>query len=162
MEHVADEVKERDEEQSPSSTRRPNRRRKLGWGFVLAGLAIVGAIVYLVVANTGASAEYYMTINELRACTTCAHQTVRVAGIVAPNSIVRNDATQTIHFSIAEGSVTLPVVYNGIVPDTFRAGIQVVAEGHLVNGVFQADNVLAKCPSKFQSATPGATGSSAG
>ena len=107
MEHVADEVKERDEEQSPSSTRRPNRRRKLGWGFVLAGLAIVGAIVYLVVANTGASAEYYMTINELRACTTCAHQTVRVAGIVAPNSIVRNDATRQVenrsHPAVGDG-----------------------------------------------------------
>ena len=160
MEHVADDIEQQDKAQTPA--RRPTRRRKLGWGFVLAGLAIVGAIIYLVVANTGASAEYYMNINELRACASCANQTVRVAGIVAPNSIVRNDATQTIHFTIAQGSLTMPVVYNGIVPDTFRAGIQVVAEGHLVHGVFQADNVLAKCPSKFQSATPGATGSSAG
>ncbi|MEO7003369.1 MAG: cytochrome c maturation protein CcmE [Ktedonobacterales bacterium] len=161
MEHVADEVEQRDVAQPQPSVRRPGRR-KLGWSFVLAGLAIVGAIIYLVVANTGSTAEYYMNINELRACTTCTNQTVRVAGIVAPNSVTRNDATQTIHFTIAQGSLLLPVVYNGIVPDTFRAGVQVVAEGHLVNGVFQAQNVLAKCPSKFQSATPGATGSSAG
>ncbi|MGH2517683.1 MAG: cytochrome c maturation protein CcmE, partial [Ktedonobacterales bacterium] len=93
----------------------------------------------------------------LRACSTCASQTVRVAGIVAPN-VAKNDKTQVVHFTITDTGGALPVVYSGIIPDIFRPGIQVVVEGHVANGVFQAQNLLAKCPSKFQSATPGASG----
>ncbi len=50
----------------------------------------------------------------------------------------------------------MPVIYKGVVPDTVRAGTQVVVEGHYVQGVFQASTLLAKCPSKFQAATPSA------
>ena len=46
--------------------------------------------------------------------------------------------------------------YGGVVPDVFKPGIQVVVEGHLTNGLFKASSLLAKCPSKFQSATPSA------
>jgi cytochrome c-type biogenesis protein CcmE len=134
------------------------RGRKVPWGFVVAGVAIVAAIIYLVTANTGASAEYYMTIGELRSCTSCSAHAVRVAGTVAPNTVVRDDKTQVIRFSMADSGQMMPVVYSGVVPDIFRPGIQVVVEGHLVNGVFQAQNLLAKCPSKFQSATPPASG----
>lgn len=137
---------------------RPRRRRKLPLGFIIAGLAIAAAVAYLVIANTGASAEYYMTISQLRACASCGAQTVRVAGIVASNSVVRDDKTQVIHFTITDSGAAMPVVYSGVVPDIFRPGIQVVVEGHLVSGIFQAQNLLAKCPSKFQSATPGAGG----
>ena len=49
---------------------------------------------------------------------------------------------------------TLPVVYKGLVPDIFAPGIQVVVEGHYVNGVFEASTLLAKCPSKFTSQIP--------
>ena len=141
----------------PDAPVRPRRRRKLPLGFIIAGLAVAAAVAYLVIANTGASAEYYMTIHQLRACSTCGTQTVRVAGIVAPN-VARNDKTQVVHFTITDSGGSLPVVYNGIIPDIFRPGIQVVVEGHLANGVFQAQNLLAKCPSKFQSATPGTGG----
>lgn len=142
-------------EESP----RQRRKRKLPLGFIIAGLAIAAAVAYLVIANTGATAEYYMTIHQLHACTSCAPQTVRVAGVVAPGSVVRNDTTQVIRFTITDSGDSMAVVYSGIVPDIFRPGIQVVVEGHLVNGVFQARNLLAKCPSKFQSATPAAGGS---
>lgn len=137
---------------------RPRRRRKLPLGFIIAGLAIAAAVAYLVIANTGASAEYYMTITQLRSCSACSSQTVRVAGVVAPN-VAKNDATQVVHFTITDSGGSLPVMYSGIIPDIFRPGIQVVVEGHLASGVFQAQNLLAKCPSKFQSATPGASGS---
>jgi cytochrome c-type biogenesis protein CcmE len=142
----------------PETASRPRRRRKVPITFIIAGLAVAGAVLYLVIANTGASAEFYMTIKELRACTTCADRSVRVAGNVADNSIT-HDASQAVHFTIVDGADSMPVVYAGTVPDTFRAGVQVVVEGKLVNGVFKADNLLAKCPSKFQSATPGASGS---
>lgn len=131
------------------------RKRKVPLSFIIAGLAIAGAVLYLVIANTGASAEFYMTISELRTCNTCADRAVRVAGIVANDSIT-HDATQSVHFTIDDGSQTMPVIYGGTLPDTFHATAQVVVEGHLTNGVFQAQQVLVKCPSKFQAATPGA------
>lgn len=141
---------------APQTARRP-ARRKAPWGFLIAGVAIIAAVVYLVVANTGASAEYYMTIHQLRSCSSCAGQTVRVAGFVAPAGLVKDDATQTVRFIITDNTLTMPVVYRGIVPDAFKAGAQVVVEGTYARGVFQASTVLAKCPSKFQAATPGAS-----
>jgi cytochrome c-type biogenesis protein CcmE len=131
------------------------RKRKVPLSFIIAGVAIAGAVLYLVIANTGASAEFYMSIAQLRSCTTCSTRIIRVAGTVANDSITR-DATQSVHFTINDGSQTMPVIYGGTLPDTFHADAQIVVEGHLTNGVFQAQQVLVKCPSKYQSATPGA------
>jgi len=78
-----------------------------------------------------------------------------VAGVVRAGSIVHDDATQRVSFVIDDGKATLPVSYSGVVPDIFRAGIQVVVEGkYSGQGAFQAQTLLAKCPSKFQAATP--------
>jgi len=137
----------------PLKLERPRRRIPLS--FLIAGAAILGAVGYLVFANTQATAMYYLTVSELKHCTTCTTQSVRVAGVVEAGSIVRDDAKQLITFVINDGNQTLPVTYSGIVPDIFRPGIQVVVEGHYSGqGPFQAQTLLAKCPSKFQSATP--------
>lgn len=131
------------------------RRRRWPWSFLIAGIAIAGAVIYLVTANTSASAEYYMTIGQIRACSSCSARSIRVAGVVAANTVVKDPQTQTVRFTISDNTQTMPVVYGGVVPDIFRAGIQVVVEGKLgADGVFHAQNLLAKCPSKFQSATP--------
>ena len=141
----------------PVRTQRP-RRRRVRWSFLIAGVLIAGAVLYLVLANTRASAEYYMTMGELQQCTTCASQTVRVAGQVAVGSIQRDNQTQVLRFTMTDGSRAMPVVYSGIVPDAFNAGLTVVVEGKLQQGTFHAQTLLAKCPSKFQSATPGSSG----
>lgn len=133
------------------------KRRAPRWGFIIAGLAIIAAVIYLVVANTGTSAEYYMTIHELQNCSSCAGQAVRVAGFVSKDGVTKLDNNQAISFNITDNTLAMPVMYRGIVPDTVKAGTQVVVEGHLLNGVFQATTLLAKCPSKFQAATPGAS-----
>src|SRR5260370_19894801 len=103
-------------EQQLQSEMRRTRRRRVPWSFVVAGVAIAGAVLYLVLANTSASAEYYLTIHELRACTTCASRAVRVAGIVAPNSVVRDDKTQQIRFAINDQSETMSVEYGRGLP----------------------------------------------
>ena len=132
------------------------RKRRLPISFVLGGLAILGAVIYLVIANTQANAVYYMTVSELKSCTICATQSVRVAGVVQAGSVVNDDAHQQMRFTIVDGSQSLQVVYSGIVPDIFHPGITVVVEGlYTGHGPFQAQTLLAKCPSKFQSATPG-------
>jgi len=133
----------------------PRPRKRLPWSFLIAALIILGAVGYLVYANTQANAVYYMTVSELKGCITavCTSQSVRVAGVVQAGSIVRNDQTQTVKFVITQGRQTLAVVYNGIVPDIFRPGIEVVVEGHYTgHDPFQAQTLLTKCPSKFQAA----------
>lgn len=146
-----------DEEEQGEKLPRPEKRkrRRLRLSFLIAGIAILGAIIYLVVSNTQASAVYYMTVSELQSCKTCVTQDVRVAGVVEAGSIVRNDAQQTISFVITQGSQKMPVTYTGVVPDIFRPGITVVVEGYYTgSGPFKAQTLLAKCPSKFQAATP--------
>ena len=154
-------IREHDVEEPVPASPKPSRRRRWPWGFVIAGVAIAAAVIYLVAANTGATAEYYMTIHQLQTCSSCAGQTVRVAGFVSQNGLVKDDATQTVRFVITDTATnatpTLSVVYSGIVPDAFKAGAQVVVEGTYAAGVFHASTVLAKCPSKFQAATPSAT-----
>jgi cytochrome c-type biogenesis protein CcmE len=142
------------ESEEKAIERRPHRKR-FPLSFLLIGIAILGAIVYLVYANTQANAVYYMTISELKNCSFCAVQSVRVAGDVEKGSIVRNETQDTVSFSIVDGKQTLPVTYSGVIPDIFAPGIQVVVEGHYTgSGPFQAQTLLAKCPSKFQAATP--------
>jgi cytochrome c-type biogenesis protein CcmE len=130
-------------------------RKRIPFSFVLVGLAIVGAIVYLVYANTQASALYYLTVPELKQCSDCMTRSVRVAGVVENKSVKQKVNAQNITFTITDSNQTLPVTYSGVVPDIFRAGVQVVVEGHYTgSGPFEAQTLLAKCPSKFQSATP--------
>src|SRR5438093_1245265 len=67
-----------------------------------------------------------------------------LGGLVQPGSLVRGD-NLAVTFTVADGSTTLPVSYKGILPDLFREGQGVVAEGALdPSGVFRADTVLAK------------------
>jgi cytochrome c-type biogenesis protein CcmE len=141
---------------APAEERKTLRpRKRLPLSFILGGLVILAAVIYLVYANTQANAVYYMNVNELKGCTICTTQSIRVAGVVQSGSIVRNDQKQLIHFVITAGGQSLAVVYSGVVPDIFQAGIQVVVEGHYTGtGPFQAQTLLAKCPSKFQAATP--------
>ena len=140
--------------EQPASAR---RRKRIPLSFFLAGMAILGAVIYLIYINTQTSAVYYMTIPELKHCTTCTTQDVRVAGYVQAGTIVRDDRSQTVAFVMEDSKQTLQVTYSGVLPDIFRAGVQVVVEGRYSgSGPFQAQTLLAKCPSKFQSATPAA------
>lgn len=140
---------------------RARARRRVRWSFIIAGIAIVGAVLALVIMNTGTTAEYYMTIPQLQSCASCAGKTVRVEGNVAPNSIQYLDGHQSVDFKIVEGKDALPVAYSGTIPDVFKDGAQVVVEGQLQGGTFHAASLLTKCPSKFQG-TPGTTSLSTG
>jgi cytochrome c-type biogenesis protein CcmE len=69
---------------------------------------------------------------------------IRLGGLVSPGSVVRGD-NLNIRFQVTDGNSTMPVTYQGILPDLFREGQGVVAEGTVeAGGVFKADAVLAK------------------
>jgi cytochrome c-type biogenesis protein CcmE len=73
----------------------------------------------------------------------------RLGGLVQPGSLVHGD-NLAVTFRVADGSATLPVSYDGILPDLFREGQGVVAEGALDgSGVFRADTVLAKHDERY-------------
>ena len=122
---------------------------------IVAALVVVAAIGYLVYNGFQSTTVYYLTVAELKAKSADVGS-VRVAGIVAENSVQRTDNDSTIHFTISDSGASMPVVYKGLVPDIFGPGIQVVVEGHYNNatGVFEASTLLAKCPSKFTAAVP--------
>ena len=121
---------------------------------LVAVLVVVAAIGYLIYTGFQSTTVYYLTVTELKAKGPSAGA-VRVAGIVQEGTVQRSTNDSTVRFTIADGGGQLPVVYKGMVPDIFGPGIQVVVEGHYTaDGLFQANTLLAKCPSKFTAEIP--------
>jgi cytochrome c-type biogenesis protein CcmE len=113
-------------------------------------LVIAGCVGYLIYAASGGSAEYYLTVTELRSH--AGSGIVRVAGVVQ-DDVQRSDGGLHVMFTEKDGTASVPVDYSGTLPDIFKPGITVVAEGKLGNdGVFHARTLLAKCPSRFSTA----------
>ena len=118
-------------------------RTLLRWG--LPGLLVAGCVGYLIFTASGASAEYYVTVSELRAHP--ASGDVRVAGVVQAD--VQKSGLH-VSFTEKDGTASMPVDYTGTLPDIFKPGITVVVEGRMgPDGVFRARTLLAKCPSRF-------------
>ena len=118
-------------------------RTLLRWG--LPGVVVAGCVGYLIVTASGASAEYYVTVSELRSHPTAGD--VRVAGVVQED--VRKSGLH-VSFTEKDGTASMPVDYTGTLPDIFKPGITVVVEGRMgADGVFHARTLLAKCPSRF-------------
>jgi len=117
----------------------------LRWG--LPGLVVAGCVGYLILSASGGSAEYYLTVSELRTHTHAGD--VRVAGVVQ-NDVQKSDGGLHVTFTEKDGTASVPVDYSGPLPDIFKPGITVVVEGKLGgDGVFHARTLLAKCPSRF-------------
>jgi cytochrome c-type biogenesis protein CcmE len=120
------------------------------WGVV--AVVVAACVGYLVYSASGSASEYYLTVSELRTRQP-ASQDVRVAGVVQ-NDVQRSEGGLHVQFTEKDGTASVPVEYRGTLPDIFKPGITVVAEGRLgADGVFHARAVLAKCPSRF-STTP--------
>ena len=121
--------------------------------FLIGGLIVVLAIAYLGYTGFEGSATYYFTVSELAAQEGSVNgENVRVNGQVAAGSVEQDTKEQILRFTIVdvEEENSLPVVYQGVVPDTFKTGNDVVVEGYLNSaGVFHANNILAKCPSRY-------------
>jgi cytochrome c-type biogenesis protein CcmE len=149
--------------------------------FILGGLLILAAVVYLIVSSTKASAEYFMTINELKAEGSAAvGKSLRASGAVVGDTIQYDPQTLTLSFDVAhvpgdnaeieaEGGLAavlhqavidptrarMKVVYVGPKPDLLRDEAQAIMTGHVGDdGIFYADELLLKCPTKYQEAVP--------
>jgi cytochrome c-type biogenesis protein CcmE len=153
--------------------------------FVIGGALILAAVVYLIVSSTQANAEYFMTINELKAQSqSVIGKNMRISGAVVGDTIQYDPQTLTLSFEVAnvtannneveaQGGLAavlhaavidpnrsrIKIVYTGPKPDLLKNEAQAIMTGQLgTDGVFHADELLLKCPSKYQEAVPQQTG----
>ncbi|WP_419807032.1 cytochrome c maturation protein CcmE [Terriglobus sp.] len=124
---------------------------------IAATVIIVGVVLWLAISGASDAKSYYVTIGEMQKLGNKAYtRNLRVAGNVKPGSIHR--AGTHADFVLLELGKELPVQYNGTEPppDTFKDDAQALAMGHLGrDGVFQANQLQAKCASKYAPAQPG-------
>ncbi len=120
--------------------------------FIIAISAIIISVSYLIFTGVSESGVYYLKIDELKKGVPSTYkQKVRVSGTVVEGSI-DNKVDGRLTFSITDGTESINVKYSGIVPDIFRDGVEAVVEGsYNPDNSFDADLLLAKCPTKYES-----------
>jgi cytochrome c-type biogenesis protein CcmE len=123
--------------------------------FMIAGGLIVAGLGYLMFSGIANSMVYYHTLTELHEeGARLEGRGVRISGHVRPGSISRDTTGSLVEFVVFEkdSDQTLPVVYQGLIPDTFKDSAEVVVEGIYdpASPVFRASTLLAKCPSKYE------------
>jgi len=116
--------------------------------FVLLGMLALGAAVALVLFALQDTMVYFYSPTDLHAKHVPPGRRMRVGGLVEQGSVVKGGKTVT--FRVTDTAATVAVSYTGILPDLFREGQGVVAEGKLdSDGVFQATEILAKHDEKY-------------
>jgi len=153
--------------------------------FVIGGILILGAVVFLIWSSTAANAEYFLTIDELNAKgSSIVDRNLRVSGAVIGDSIQYDAPDLKLSFEVAhvpadnaelatEGGLAdalhqavldpsrsrMKVVYVGPKPDLLRNEAQAIMTGHLgADGTFYAEELLLKCPTRYEEAIPAQAG----
>ena len=149
--------------------------------FLIGGLLIVAAVIYLIVSSTQASAQYFLTIHELNTKGGEAlGRELRISGAVIGDTIQYDAQKLELRFQVADipgdnseieaqgglakvlhdavvdpNRARINVVYSGVKPDLLRDEAQAIMTGHLgEDGIFQANELLLKCPTKYEDAVP--------
>lgn len=130
-------------------------RMLLGGGLVLA---LFGGFFYSVVDEGVGAFQYYHTLEEFQAAVQSGKADLdgglRLNGAVVAGSIQKDLPNMRVSFVMSDGKAQMPVVLNRLdVSDLFKDGALVVVEGRVgKDGVFHADQLLAKCPTKYEAA----------
>jgi cytochrome c-type biogenesis protein CcmE len=149
--------------------------------FVIGGALILGAVIFLIWTATASNLEFFMTVDELHAKgPDVVDKNLRVSGAVIGDSIQYDAQSLTLTFEVAhvpgdgpeiqtEGGLAdalhqavmdpararMKVVYVGVKPDLLRNEAQAIMTGHLgADGIFYADELLLKCPTRYEEAVP--------
>lgn len=115
--------------------------------FALIGvaLALLGGAAALVFSAFQSNLVFFFSPSQVYAKEAPSARNFRLGGMVEDGSVKKQDDGLTVHFAVTDLAQSVPVVYKGILPDLFREGKGVVAEGRLTSeGVFVANQVLAK------------------
>lgn len=120
----------------------PTRKRRL---LLVLALVVAAAIATALVAMAlQRNVAYLYTPSEVLRGEAGGHARFRLGGMVAENSFRRAEGSLEARFTVDDGDATLPVVYTGILPDLFREKQAVIATGRMQDGMFVAEEVLAK------------------
>jgi len=117
----------------------PRRKRM---AIALGAVAVVGAATALVLNAFQSNLVFFYTPTQIEAKEAPSGRTFRLGGLVVEGSVKRDGVK--VAFAVTDTAKTVPVQFSGILPDLFKEGKGVVAQGQLENGVFQAKEVLAK------------------
>lgn len=120
-------------------------RKKRRLYFLLSGMVALGGAAALVLNAFEENIVFFHTPTDLIEKDIAKDRRVRIGGLVEENSVQRAADGLTVTFRVTDLTHAVPVLYRGILPDLFREGQGVVAEGTFgADGTFQADEVLAK------------------
>ncbi len=135
------------------STSRANNKVK----FIVGGFVIVGLIAYLIISSISSAGAYYREVGEVLAQRdTLNGKNLRVSGNIVTESVTYDAAKLDLNFLISDPkdpSQKLAVYFHGVKPDQItREGASAIVEGTLGpnGGPVQANNLLLKCPSRYE------------
>ena len=129
----------------------PKRKFK----FVVGGVVILLAMAFLIYQGVRAGGAYYITLAEMVARgDAIVGDMVRVEAVVDKESVEYDTRNIVLRFDMVDDQGNrMPVVYHDVMPDLFMKSTSVIVEGRVnENGVFEASNILVKCPSKYEEA----------
>lgn len=121
-----------------------NSTQKKRLGLIAGGLIICGAAAVLVFNAFEENLVFFFSPSQVAAHEAPEGRAFRIGGFVQEGSVQRQKDGVTVRFDVTDTAHTVPVTYKGSLPDLFKEGKGVVAQGKLQNGVFVADQVLAK------------------
>ncbi len=152
--------------------------------FVIAGLLVVAAVAYLIISSTGTTAQYFLTVEELAQMGDDAlSKNLTVSGAVLGDTIDYDAMGPSVTFTIVQvpgdpqeveragglaqvlhdatldsGRPQLEVVYDSVKPDLLQHEAQAIVRGRMApDGRFLADDLLLKCPTRYEEDVPGQT-----
>ena len=121
-----------------------NSTQKKRLGLIAGGLIICGAAAAMVFNAFEENLVFFFSPSQVAAHEAPEGRACRIGGFVQEGSVQRQKDGVTVRFEVTDTAHTVPVTYKGSLPDLFKEGKGVVAQGKLQNGVFVADQVLAK------------------
>jgi cytochrome c-type biogenesis protein CcmE len=166
----------------PAASARP--AVNIRWKFIIGGLLIIAAVVFLIVSSLQSSTQYFLTVKETQAKgSAIVGREIRISGAVIGSTIQYDAKNLTLKFTVAHtpgdnkevdalgglakvlhmavvdpNNTRMQIVYKGVKPDLLRDEAQAIMTGKMgADGVFQASELLLKCPTKYEEAVPNQT-----
>jgi cytochrome c-type biogenesis protein CcmE len=130
------------------------------WKFIAGGLLILAAVIYLIISSTKANVRISGAVagETIQFDPTTSELSFEIANVPGDNATIAAEGglAKVLHDAVTDPSRTrLKIIYNGPKPDLLRDEAQAIITGHLNgDGTFQADELLLKCPTKYQEAIP--------
>lgn len=119
------------------------KRRHKRIAFIIIGLASMGLAAYLAASAFRNNLVFFFSPTQVAAREAPVGRTFRIGGLVQEGTLKRDGLN--VQFTVTDTAASIPVVYNGILPDLFKEGRGCVAQGKVgADGVFHAEQVLAK------------------